>query len=425
MKKKIIAYGLSAIVLLSIIAIVMPVSAQPTAESFGVNDASGDAGTYVIVPVNITNAQNGPIASAIFDISYDTGILTVVGRERGDLTSNWDLPYYHNFDWGTRVSANYDGVTEHAIQNGSIGSVVLLNFSVAEVPGATSKMNLTNIQLSDISGMEVGTAPAKNGTFRVDAGAPIVINPSANPDTIVADGTDKTELNVTVTDDIADCNVTINLTSIGGDPVTYMNNIGNYTVGDVVWCIFNYTTTAAIGTPEGTHHLQVNATDLLGNYNNTVNITLNIESPVNGSIIGKIMYSNNGTGIAGVNVNLTKGGSVEATTMTNGTGYYNFTDVTPDSYFVNASKSRFWDNSTDVTVSPGMTEVVDMMLWLKGNLNNNGISADAGDLVLMKRASVAEIPGDWRYNLNNNDMIADAGDLVLMKRASVGEIVLI
>ena len=58
-------------------------------------------------------------------------------------------------------------------------------------------------------------------------------------------------------------------------------------------------------------------------------------------------------------------------------------------------------------------------------IRDSGISADAGDLVLMKRASVGEISGDWKYDLNNNNMIADAGDLVLMKRASVGEIVLI
>jgi phosphate transport system substrate-binding protein len=59
---------------------------------------------------------------------------------------------------------------------------------------------------------------------------------------------------------------------------------------------------------------------------------------------------------------------------------------------------------------------------LKGDLNGNGIAADAGDLVLMKRASIGEITADSRYDLNNNGQLADAGDLVLMKRASIGEI---
>jgi bacillopeptidase F (M6 metalloprotease family) len=58
----------------------------------------------------------------------------------------------------------------------------------------------------------------------------------------------------------------------------------------------------------------------------------------------------------------------------------------------------------------------------RGDLNRNGIPADAGDLVLMKRASIGEIPADSRYDLNNNGQLADAGDLVLMKRASIGEI---
>jgi hypothetical protein len=62
------------------------------------------------------------------------------------------------------------------------------------------------------------------------------------------------------------------------------------------------------------------------------------------------------------------------------------------------------------------------MYGLRGDLNNNGISADAGDLVLMKRASIGEIQADSRYDLNKNGQNADAGDLVLMKRASIGEI---
>ena len=167
-----------------------------------------------------------------------------------------------------------------------------------------------------------------------------------------------------------------------------------------------------------------------GDYMEASNAILVVEEKVTGSIIGKITYTFNETGIAGVIVNLTKEGTVEDTTVTNETGYYNFTEVIPGDYYINASKPKvegvtgFWDNSTDVTVSAGATTPANMMLWLKGDLNNNGLSADAGDLVLMKRASVGEITGDWKYDLNENDIIADAGDLVLMKRASVGEIVL-
>ena len=421
MNKKMLPYGLSMVMLLLVFA-VSSVSAQPTANEFGVNDAIGNPGTYVIVPVNITNAQNGPIPSILFDILYNNSIINVVDAERGDLTSGWDTPSKYNHAWGTRVSIV--GTETNAIQNGSTGSVVLLNFSLVGV--GTSSMNLSNIQLSDVSGMNIGTAPAKNGTFRVDAGAPSVTNPYANPDTIVANGTHESQLNVTVRDDIAIRNVTLDLAPIGGNLV-YMNNIGNYTEDSTLWCIFSNTATASIGTPAGTYHLQVNATDLLGNYNNTVNITLNIIAPENGSIVGNITYSNNGTGILGVNVSVYYGvdGIEVGNTTTNETGYYTFTNVPVGDCHIKASKLTFWDNSTDVVViADEIAEAETMMLWLKGDLNNNGISADAGDLVLMKRASVGEITGDWKYDLNENDMIADAGDLVLMKRASVGEIVL-
>jgi hypothetical protein len=69
-------------------------------------------------------------------------------------------------------------------------------------------------------------------------------------------------------------------------------------------------------------------------------------------------------------------------------------------------------------------QVIVIASSVAGDLNGNGISADAGDLVLMKRASIGEIQADSRYDLNNNGINADAGDLVLMKRASIGEIIL-
>ena len=65
---------------------------------------------------------------------------------------------------------------------------------------------------------------------------------------------------------------------------------------------------------------------------------------------------------------------------------------------------------------------IDISPLPRGDLNGNGVPGDAGDLVLMKRSSIGEIPADSRYDLNNNGQLADAGDLVIMKRASIGEI---
>ena len=141
-------------------------------------------------------------------------------------------------------------------------------------------------------------------------------------------------------------------------------------------------------------------------------------------IVGQITYSNNDTGMLEVSVNLTDATTIKviSTTHTNETGYYNFTNVTPGDYHINASKLRYWDNSTKVEVAVNVT--ANLMLWLVGDLNNDGKAAQAGDLTLMNRVVLWKIAGDWRYDLNRNGIIGDAGDLVLMNRAVLGEIIL-
>ncbi len=159
-------------------------------------------------------------------------------------------------------------------------------------------------------------------------------------------------------------------------------------------------------------------------YMEASNAILVVETRATGSIVGRITYACNGTGIAGVTVNLTRDGSVVASTTTDSNGNYTFTDVILGDYYVNASKRGFWDNSTAVTVSAGGTETVNMMLWLKGDLNNNGIPADIGDVAMMWSAWKGEITADYRYDLNNNGIPADIGDVAMMWSAWKGEIVL-
>jgi hypothetical protein len=162
-----VAAGLILGILTALVLVAAPPTlALPTATSFGVEDASGDKETYAAVPVNISTVQNGPVICIIFDIAYNTTVINVVEVQRGDLTSTWDPPDFNNFAWGTRVSIVYDGNTTNGIQNGTSGSVVSLNFSVAGTPGSSCGMNLSNIQFSDTS-YAVGTASAKNGTFSI------------------------------------------------------------------------------------------------------------------------------------------------------------------------------------------------------------------------------------------------------------------
>jgi len=167
-----------------------------------------------------------------------------------------------------------------------------------------------------------------------------------------------------------------------------------------------------------------------GDWMEASNAVLVVKYPVlTGSIGGRITYTCNETGIADVIVNLTQGSVVDSTT-TDSNGNYTFAEVVPGDYYVNASKPRvenvtgFWDNSTNVTVIAGVTSEVNMMLWLKGDLNNNGLSADAVDVLMMMDASAGIITPDWRYDLNHNGILADAVDVLMMMDASAGIIVL-
>ena len=103
-----------------------------------------------------------------------------------------------------------------------------------------------------------------------DTEPPEVTNPGANPSSIPADGTATSQLNVTVNDPGSGIeSVTVDLTAIGGPEAKEMTLIAGTD-------IYTTTTTAAVGTSGGTYNLRVNATDNAGNYNNMVDITLEV-----------------------------------------------------------------------------------------------------------------------------------------------------
>jgi len=159
-----------ALLLAAILGMFVPFAlAQPTADSFGVEPASGYKNTTVSVPVTISNTQNGPVTCIIFDVSYDNNVINVVEVKKGTITTSWKSPTYCNFDWGTKVSIAYTGRDVEAIQNGMSGIIALLKFRVVGEPSETTDICLNNLQLSDLSGENVGfdTAPATNGTFTI------------------------------------------------------------------------------------------------------------------------------------------------------------------------------------------------------------------------------------------------------------------
>ena len=163
---KTLAYGVSISVLCLVISLI-PVSAQPSAAGFGLEDASGVQGTHVIVPVNITAVKNGPVQAIVFNIAFDKRVINVTNVLKGELTSGWNVLGVNNdFEGGTRVSLA--GPFAYAIPNGSSGSIALLNFSVERTSGSIgySHMTLSDVELSDPEG-EFGTVAARNGLFYV------------------------------------------------------------------------------------------------------------------------------------------------------------------------------------------------------------------------------------------------------------------
>jgi hypothetical protein len=104
----------------------------------------------------------------------------------------------------------------------------------------------------------------------VDNVAPAVENANANPTSIV-NGTDTTQLNVTVIDG-CQCtvgNVTVNLSAIGGDAAQVMTRIEGTDVYSVI-------TNATEGTALGAYDLYVNASDVFGECNTSVYIELTV-----------------------------------------------------------------------------------------------------------------------------------------------------
>ena len=134
--------------------------------------------------------------------------------------------------------------------------------------------NVTVTVTSDTDPINATDTTGNITTIVKDITPPMVTNASANPISIPVD-TDNdprwgetSQLNVTVTDPSGIDRVTINLSAIGGSATQPMTNIG-----ENIWTV---TTNASNGTPPMTYNLEVNATDLYGNSNTSLNITLNV-----------------------------------------------------------------------------------------------------------------------------------------------------
>jgi hypothetical protein len=145
-----------------------------------------------------------------------------------------------------------------------------------------------------------------------------------------------------------------------------------------------------------------------------------VASSTSGSVSGTITYASNGAGIEGATVKLTQGGTEIDSTTTDASGDYDFTDVAAGDYYVNASKSGFWENAAAVTVTGGATATADMMLMLKGDFNNNG-AVDIGDVAKVANMVVGNVQKDLQADFNGNGDV-DIGDAAKIANYFVGNI---
>jgi hypothetical protein len=111
------------------------------------------------------------------------------------------------------------------------------------------------------------------GGLKLSAQPIQIMNPSANPSVILNDngrarpsGTNITRLNATITGNVS--SVTIDLSPIGGSAIAPMTRIPGTD-------IYTITTNATAGI-NLTNNLTVNATDAIGNFNNSVSIQLTV-----------------------------------------------------------------------------------------------------------------------------------------------------
>jgi len=149
------------------------------------------------------------------------------------------------------------------------------------VVGTAENLSTFVITVTDLAGVYTGSGTFTAASFgevivnitMPDMVLPSVTNPTATPSSIPADGTNTSQLNVTVTDDTGIESVTIDLSTIRGSSAQIMDNIGNN--------VYSCTTTAGIGTTSGVHNLQVTATDTSSNANTntSVYIPLNVTTP--------------------------------------------------------------------------------------------------------------------------------------------------
>ena len=169
------------VLLTVVLAVSMPALAQEApllmADSFGVSNAGGAAGSTVSVPLEIANVSNGSIQTIVLYMNYSESVISLESVDTGPLTAGWI----------SNLGANKHSITiatsEHSksISNSSTDDVVYLNFHVVGGPGDTCLMIPENIDFSNTANRH-GRTTAKSGILTVNAA------PAASDENVITVG---------------------------------------------------------------------------------------------------------------------------------------------------------------------------------------------------------------------------------------------
>jgi len=223
-------------------------NAAPTVGVGLTPDDNGAPGVQVINPDWETQNRTVTITATVTDMNGWgdlTGTVTAVITGPDPVN---DSPVSLTFDYNTSVTAFYTGV-----------------FNMSDHAEGDYTVNVTTADTGGLSG-----SGQENFTYLYTAGditPPTVTDPSADPDSITADGAEESELSVNVTDASGIFAVTIDLSPIGGNSAQPMNN----TAGTDT---YTTTTTAAVGTIIGMYGLPVTATDNSTNKNMNTSVSI-------------------------------------------------------------------------------------------------------------------------------------------------------
>ena len=154
--------------ILLIIMAVMFVGPALAATDVVVNDASGDYGTTVDVPINVSGTSN--IGAMDISLTYNPAVISPTGVADGVLISTTDLIANHT---GTSGIVNISVASEYGITG--TGSIAVIQFSVVGSDGATSPLTLSTADAYDldspitvggnVTGYDELTVTPTSGTF--------------------------------------------------------------------------------------------------------------------------------------------------------------------------------------------------------------------------------------------------------------------